>query len=195
VQIAHVYGVRAPRYKKGLSEEERDTFSNLLLLCLPHHNEVDDKKTGEKLYPPELLHKWKVDHEGRNGPALAALGTIDSERLTELLDGVFAPPVQRLQAIADQLEKTGALNVATVAELRQIIDVLTDTPAGPDARTAALLGYAAEVFGGGSFDRAAVSLANAAEALPSAEEIRQLHAAAEAISTASKNIHRYGGEW
>lgn len=60
-QIAHIYGVRAPRYKKGLSKEERDAFSNLLLLCLAHHSEVDDKKTVEKLYPPELLREWKVN--------------------------------------------------------------------------------------------------------------------------------------
>ena len=195
VQIAHIYGVRAPRYKEGLSEEERDAFSNLLLLCLPHHTEVDDKKTGEKLYPPELLREWKAKHEGSNGTALAALGPIEEERLTELIVGLFAPPVKRLEKIAERLEKTGALNAETVVELRQIIDVLTDTPAGPDARTATALGYAAKVFGRSGFYQAATALAHAADKLPNRDGIQSLIRAAEAISIAARSIHRQGGEW
>lgn len=195
-QVAHIYAVRpgTPRFREELSDEERDAFSNLLLLCLPHHTEVDDKKTGEERYPPELLHKWKVDHEGGNGPALAVLGPIDEERLTELLVDVFAPPVERLQAIAEQLEETGTLNAETVVELRQIIDVLTNTPTGPDAGIAASLGYAAEIFGSSNFDTAAKSIAAAAETLPSSEEINQLREAADVISAASGNIRRYGEE-
>ena len=54
--------------------------------------------------------------------------------------------MERLQQIADQLEETGTLNADTVAQLRQVVDVLTSTPAGPGARTAAMLGHAAEVF-------------------------------------------------
>jgi hypothetical protein len=71
-QIGHIYGVRpgAPRFQASLLDHERDAFTNLLLLCLPHHAEVDDKKTGERLYPPDLLRGWKVNHEGSNGQAL-----------------------------------------------------------------------------------------------------------------------------
>lgn len=194
--VAHIYSVRpnAPRFDKKMSDEERDSFVNLLLLCLPHHTEVDDKKTGEERYPPDLLHKWKIDHEGSNGPALAELGSIREERLTELLVDVFSPPVERLQAIAERLEETGTLNAGTVAELRQIVDVLTNTPAGPDGRTAASLGFAAEVFGDRNFRKAATSLAAAADALPSSNEIARLREAAEIISAASRNIRRYGRE-
>lgn len=168
-QVAHVYGIRpgTPRFKNELPDEERDAFSNLLL-CLAHHSEIDDEKTGEELYPPELLIKWKLDHEGKNGPALAALGTISEEDLTKLLVDAFAPPVERLQAIANQLEKTGTLTVETVAELRQIVGVLTDAPASPDSRTARNLVYAAEILGRGSFGKAATSLAYAAQKLPKA---------------------------
>ena len=193
-QIAHIYGVHAPRYKEGLSEEERDAFGNLLLLCLPHHSEVDDKKTGEKLYPPPKLHEWKAKHEGRNGPALAALGSMEEENLMELMIELFAPPVKRLEKIADRLEKTGTLNAETVAELRQIVDVLTDIPAGPDARTATALGYAAEVFGHSGFVQAASALAHAADTLPNRDEIRSIVAAAEVLSVAARDIRRYGGE-
>lgn len=190
-QIAHIYGVRpgTPRFEEEMPDEERDAFSNLLLLCQPHHSDVDDKKTGQRLYPRELLRQWKVDHEGSNGHALAKLGTIDEERLTELLEDVFTPPAERLQAIAEQLEQTGTLNRKSVAELRQIVAVLTDAPTGPDARIATLLGFAAEFFGSSSFDKVAKSFAAAAEKLPSDKEITRLVGAADTILAASKNIH------
>lgn len=91
-QMAHIRGVRAPRYDPALSATACASFSNLLILCLPHHGEVDDRKTGETLYPVETLTLWKSGHEGANGPALAALGPIDEETLTRLLTQVFSPP-------------------------------------------------------------------------------------------------------
>jgi hypothetical protein len=70
------------------------------VLCpvLSHHGEVDDKKTGSTLYPVSLLMQWKADHEGSNGPALAALGPIGKESLTSLLLEVFSPPCQAAPA-------------------------------------------------------------------------------------------------
>src|SRR5260370_33988243 len=113
VQVAHIFGVRpdGPRFRKGMSEGERDSFLNLLLMCLPHHADVDAKKEAEIIYPPELLRNWKTDHEGSNGPALAALGPIDEEDLMSNLARAFSPPIDRLRAIAEQLHSTGALNV------------------------------------------------------------------------------------
>lgn len=196
-QIAHIRGVRAPRFDETLTPEQCNAFSNLLLLCLPHHGEVDDRKTGEKLYPPGLLLNWKTKHEGSNGPALAVLGSIDEDRLTELLLAAFDPPVKRLEKIADRLEKTGTLNAKTVTELRQIVDVMSITPAGPDARTASILMDAAEIFSSSSFTRAATALGEAADILPNydqafATRISQLHDAAEAISAAAQEVKRYG---
>ena len=178
-QVAHIKGVRAPRFDPKLTAEECAAFSNLLLLCLPHHAEVDDRKTGEKLYPPHLLRKWKADHEGRNGAALAALGPIDEESLTELLLDVFTPPVKRLQQIADQLEKTGTLNAQTVMELRQIVEVMASSPAGPDVRTAAMLATAAEVYNSHQFR----------------QSVKALSEAVDLITATSRGGRGYGGEW
>jgi hypothetical protein len=118
-QIGHIYGVRpgAARFSSQIPDEVRDSFTNLLLLCLPHHGEVDDKKTGAKLYPPKTLREWKIRHEGSNGPALAVLGQVDEDSIAELLTGAFSPPIERLQSIARQLEQTGTLNAAAVQEL------------------------------------------------------------------------------
>jgi len=174
-QIAHIHGVSRPRFKQGLTAEECAAFSNLLLLCLPHHSEVDDRKTGEKLYPPDLLRSWKTNHEGRDGPALAALGVVDEESLTEMLLDVFTPPLERLAQIADQLEETGTLNAQTVVELRQVIEVLSTTSAGVDGQTAVLLAEAAEVYGNPNFHEAAVLLTDAADFLPGlSDKINQL---------------------
>jgi hypothetical protein len=195
-QIAHIRGVRAPRHDPALTAEECNAFSNLLLLCLPHHGEVDDRTTGERLYPPETLFKWKRDHEGGNGPALAALGSIDEDSLTELLLDVFDPPVKRLEKIADQLQQTGTLSARTLVQLRQVVNVLASTPSGPDIRTAAMLAQAADIFSTRRFQTAAAALGQAADVLPRydrtlATRAAELQQAAETISAAVKNLQRY----
>lgn len=178
-QVAHIKGVRAPRFDPKLSAVECAAFGNLLLLCVPHHAEVDDGKTGEKLYLSHVLRKWKADHEGRNGAALAALGPIDEESLTELLLNVFAPPVKRLQQIADQLEETGTLNAQTVMELRQVVEVMASSPAGPDVRTAAMLAEAAGIYSSREFR----------------ERVKELREAADLISVMPRGGRGYGEEW
>lgn len=199
-QIAHIYGVRdgAARYDAGVPDDERDAFINLLLLCLPHHGEVDDKKTGELLYPPDVLRAWKVAHEGTDGPALATLGRVDEDRIGELLAEAFSPPVERLQAIADQLEQTGTLTAASLRELRQVIGVLMDSPAGPDRRTAAMLADAAEIYGASSFGQAASHLSAAAEALDSgsfSQHVSVMSGAAESIAESVEWLRHHRGDW
>lgn len=129
-------------------------------------------------------------YEGSNGLALAGLGPVDEDTLIELLLGVITPPVERLQQIADQLEETGTLNADTVAQLRQVVDVLTSTPAGPGARTAAMLGHAAEVFSTHAPRNAAASFREAADRMPSYDpttgfsktKVAQLQQAADIIT-------------
>jgi hypothetical protein len=200
-QIGHIYGVSpgAQRFKESLPDHERDAFTNLLLLCLPHHAEVDDKRTGERLYPPDLLREWKVKHEGANGQALAQLGQIDEERLVDLLLDVFTPPIERLQSIADQLDATGTLNAHTVFELRQVISVLRDSPGGMDRTTAMMLAEAADIYSSYDFHQAAIALAQAADTLPTidrnlARSAEQLSEAADLVSSSMQHMRRLGGE-
>ena len=107
---------------------------------------------------------------------------------------MFTQPIERLQAIAEQLEKTGTLTGETVTELRQIVNVLADTPTSPDSRAAALLSFAAEVSGGSNFSAPAESLVTAADMLPGRQEITELRGIAEMISAAAETIRCYGGE-
>lgn len=79
---------------------------------------------------------------------------------------MFDPPLQRLEKIAEQLEQTGTLNARTVTQLRQVVDVMTSTPVGPDLRTARGLAFAADVFSTHAFQNAATALGQAADILP-----------------------------
>ena len=164
-QIAHIFGVKpgARRYRADMPAEIRDSFANLLLLCTAHHDEVDSKD-GERLYPPEVLRQWKIRHEGAQNRVLNNLKVYNGDALLDMLTKMTEPPLKRLEAIADRLEKTGEVGAGTVAELKAIVGVLSDT--GPDHRDVRLLAEAAEMLTTGNFSSNVQSLANTAETLP-----------------------------
>lgn len=174
VQIAHIYGVRpgAPRYMLGLPDSERDAFRNLLLLCLPHHAEVDDRRTGQRLYPAEVLLEWKRKHEGDNNAELSRIGPVDEDAFMEYVAEVFEPPLKRLESIANRLEQTGSLNASTAVELRGIVSALTDNPVGLDARSVRILADAVDRLGGRSFSRTVAHFSEAAAVM--ARAVRRL---------------------
>jgi hypothetical protein len=156
---------------------------------LPHYvSESIDKHVAEY---------GTTSDEGTNGQALAALGSIDEDSLTELLLDVFDPPLQRLEKIARQPEQTGTLNARTVTQLRQVVDVMTSTPAGPDLRTAQALAFAADVFSTRAFQNAATALGQAADILPHyarrmGDSATKMIQAADAISASAVNPRRNG---
>ena len=59
---AHIVGEKesAARGKSNLSEQERDGYSNRILLCPNHHTEID---RDEQYYSVERLHLIKQEHE------------------------------------------------------------------------------------------------------------------------------------
>lgn len=167
-QVAHIYGVRpgAPRYRPDMSARERDAFENLLLLCLPHHEDVDGQGADD-FFSPETLREWKIEHEGESGSILNVLRFPDTDVLIKVLTELAEPPLERLEAIAQQLEETGVATRETVIELRQIVGALSATGFGIDTRTAMHLREAAEVLGAGSLAKTATYLREAADKLPS----------------------------
>lgn len=60
-RIAHICAASAlgPRYDKAMTDEDRRAFDNLVLLCLPHAEEVDLTALADR-YPVETLYQWKV---------------------------------------------------------------------------------------------------------------------------------------
>ena len=61
-QIAHIYAHSdgGPRSKQDLTDDERNSPGNLLLLCPTHHVHVDGQ---HETYPAEMLQDWKAKHE------------------------------------------------------------------------------------------------------------------------------------
>ena len=59
---AHIKGEKpsAPRYDPKQSEEERNSYENLILLCPTHHTEIDAEPI---IWTVERLKKMKVSHE------------------------------------------------------------------------------------------------------------------------------------
>ena len=61
---AHIVGEKAggPRGISPLTQDERDEYTNLILLCRTHHGIIDDKVLRVD-YPVERLHAIKSSHE------------------------------------------------------------------------------------------------------------------------------------
>jgi hypothetical protein len=72
-QIAHIRDAKeGNRYDPDMSDEERRSFPNLILLCKPHHDLVD-KRCPEQ-YPTATLTSWKrTVEQGVDVSALAEL--------------------------------------------------------------------------------------------------------------------------
>jgi hypothetical protein len=55
---------KGPRGNDPLLSARRNNIENLMLLCTKHHKMIDTKAL-ERIYPKELLQKYKFDHEKR----------------------------------------------------------------------------------------------------------------------------------
>ena len=60
----HIHARRpgGKRWKEGLTEEERNSIDNLILLCKNHHAIVDSQP---EVYTAEQLKRWKSEHEAK----------------------------------------------------------------------------------------------------------------------------------
>lgn len=61
-EMCHIVGEKktSPRGKSPLNNKERNSYSNLILLCAHHHKKIDQDKLK---YPIEVLHAIKDNHE------------------------------------------------------------------------------------------------------------------------------------
>lgn len=90
VDIAHIRGANpgSPRYDSKMTDEDRRAFSNVILLCKPHH-EIVDKRHPEK-YPAETLAEWKSQREVAAGIDATKLAGITEDRLVDLIEKAVA---------------------------------------------------------------------------------------------------------
>jgi len=63
-KICHIAAAskEGPRFDNSMTDDDRRSFDNLILLCDEHHVIIDNKE-NEKKYPVTLLKNWKAKHE------------------------------------------------------------------------------------------------------------------------------------
>jgi hypothetical protein len=102
-QAAHIIGDsrQGPRGRSSMSDEDRDKYTNLILLCGVHHKVIDDQP---RTYSIPVLQQMKHDHEermrDRNGrPVVSSSPSFKNETIhstllpiTHLPEVVFASP-------------------------------------------------------------------------------------------------------
>ncbi len=95
-QIAHIRDAKpGNRYVEDMSDDERRSFENLVLLCKPHHEWVD--KTHPERFQIEDLERWKEDRETGGITELRGLDGLTEERLRELIhDALSTSPTEEM---------------------------------------------------------------------------------------------------
>lgn len=126
-QIAHICALneRGPRYRPELSVPQRNAFSNLILLCMPHHTEVDRNWNS---YPPELLQKWKRQRETDGIDALAGLSGLTEGRLEEMVGQALAARDKQIEQAIKKLEQIDSSAARWLDEMRTEITSIRRQP-------------------------------------------------------------------
>lgn len=101
VQIAHIAAAESggSRFDPSMTDDERRSIDNLILLCQAHHNLVDKVRPDD--FPSDELRRWKSDNED---PALrSALGdaSVNDTNLEQLLMAVASAMSPTRDAIVE----------------------------------------------------------------------------------------------
>lgn len=124
VEIAHIRAANrsGPRYDDLMTDEQRCDFRNLILLCDPHHDIVDDPKKVN-LYTTEVLTRWKTQREVNPREALNRLRDVTPSGLRKIVAEGLAQRDSNLLDAIGRLEN----NDKEAAELmRSLLDELTE---------------------------------------------------------------------
>jgi hypothetical protein len=120
LEIAHIHALEdnGPRAIKTMTLSERNSYTNLLLLCVPHHARVDGNEAD---FPAPLLKRWKGDREQGLAPDLNTITDLTQDMLQEVIKDAIGDvsdrldsAVERLESIAPDLANMVAMFVDTV---------------------------------------------------------------------------------
>lgn len=81
-EIAHIKAANknGPRYDASQTDDERNSFGNLILLCSRHHTIIDSEI---ELYPADVIKKFKKEHEQQSVVGISPLTEFASKILLE----------------------------------------------------------------------------------------------------------------
>ncbi|MEU6635722.1 hypothetical protein [Streptomyces rochei] len=198
-EIAHIRAINpgGKRFDPKWSVPERNSFKNLLLLCVPHHTSIDGASSDD--YPVGLLEEWKANREGDSIEALEGLTGLTEARLSEML-------AEAQGQFLDQVRPALAEFSRTAPELAGLLNTLLDELADPRVHGFGISPDAIELFSHsarslGSFEDNVHVLASAADKLGGLEDktaglmeaARRLQSAASAIQSSIADLPR--GRW
>ncbi|WP_084434774.1 hypothetical protein [Kibdelosporangium aridum] len=114
-----------------MSDAERAAFTNLVLMCKPHHDLIDRIDPGR--FSVSLLHQWKKNREGDDTSALNGLNGLTETRLAELLESSFranAPQREVTIELSGAIFYDDGLNAisVTLAAWRNTLDINPQLP-------------------------------------------------------------------
>ena len=115
-----------PRGKSKLTEEQRDKYNNLILLCSVHHKLIDDQKNK---YTIDILNQYKREHENWISENLSL------DKIKERDDIVYAGYMDTIIELADVNSWKGwtsyvfgggspTMNNKTIKKLRELIEFI-----------------------------------------------------------------------
>ncbi|MET7456778.1 hypothetical protein ABZT03_33810 [Streptomyces sp. NPDC005574] len=123
LEIAHIRAVSSggKRFDPTMSLDEKNTFTNLLLLCKVHHVRVDGH--GSDQYSIEILEAWKEQRESEGTAPLLELRGLTEDRLRELVSESFSSFQDETREALAELAQIAPEAAAT---LRVLVDELRD---------------------------------------------------------------------
>lgn len=128
LQIAHIYALNenGPRYDAPIDDDTRNDFTNVMLLCKPHHTLVD--KTEPQNYPSSQLFEWKKKREGNGTAVLKGLHGITEEGFQEMITKAIAQRDEQLGSALDRFEKVDAEAAQVLRDLIAQLDMMQGRP-------------------------------------------------------------------
>lgn len=123
LQIAHIRAANlgGARYEVDMLDEERNAFSNLILLCHPHHVVVD--KIEPEKYSVELLFRWKYERESPRRENFSGLRNLTEDKLQAMIEYAVSARDERIEQAIARLE---ALDVEAASLLRGAVAELNE---------------------------------------------------------------------
>lgn len=184
-EIAHIRAANhgGRRYDPAMTDEERNDFPNLVLLCMVHHKIVDKLRPED--FPRETLQGWKTAREASGVAALQGLRGLTEERLQEMLTDSYQTFKEQFDHALKGLEQ---VDLEAAKLLRPLIDELTQArfhARFPDSDTAVMLVDAARELA--HLQDTAVVLSGAAKNLGGLQDT------AEVLSSAAREFRRTQG--
>ncbi|WP_449352728.1 hypothetical protein [Streptomyces shaanxiensis] len=123
LEIAHIRAVSSggKRFDPAMSLDEKNAFTNLLLLCKVHHVRVDGHDSDQ--YSIEILEAWKEQRESEGTAPLLELRGLTEDRLRELVSESFASFQDETR---EALAALAQIAPEAAATLRVLVDELRD---------------------------------------------------------------------